>query len=366
LTCRRTSILLATATATLALQGVAQAATKTVYMGAPPADAKKFNAVHTDTMAFFPEKITIAAGGSVSFVVVGFHNVDFPPKGGKILEQLVQTTPITGANDAANVPFWYSGIGLKNYAFAPALQDQSAGLGQHLTYTGAKRVMSHIPLNTAHPFAPFKPMVVKFPKPGTYTYYDDLHPGQKGTVTVLKKGAKVPTAAQDKKAIAKQVASELSFARTLTNIAQPANTMYLGWAGDKGKVEYINFLPDSMTVAVGTTVTFAMSPGSFETHTATAGPGDYLTDPTSYIGAIADSFNLPQFDPKGVYPSEPLGTIGTLTPTTHGNGFWNSGALDQFAATPVASSAKVKFTQPGTYHFACMIHPVMRGTVIVQ
>ena len=244
LTRRRTQLLLAaTATATLALHGAAQAATKTVYMGAPPADAKKFNAVHTDTMDFFPSKIVIAAGDWVSFVVVGFHNVDFPPKGGKILEQLVQTTPVTAANDAAGAPFWYSGIGLKNYAFAPALQDQSAGLGQHLTYTGAKRVISHIPLNTAHPFAPFKPMVVKFPKPGTYTYYDDLHPGQKGTVTVLKKGAKAPTAAQDKKAIAKQVASELGFARTLTNIALPSNTMYLGVAGDKGKVEYINFFP---------------------------------------------------------------------------------------------------------------------------
>jgi plastocyanin len=363
---RRTRILLATATATLVLPGAAQAASKTVYMGAPPADAKKFNAVHTDTMDFFPSKIVIAAGDSVSFVVVGFHNVDFPPKGGKILEQLVQTTPITGIDDAAGAPFWFSGIGLKNYAFAPALQNQSAGLGQHLVYTGAKRVMSHIPLNTAHPFAPFKPMVVKFPKPGLYTYYDDLHPGQKGYVSVLKKGAKVPTAAQDKKLIAQQVKSELKVAKTLQSAKAPANTMYLGYAGDKGKVEYINFLPDSLTVPVGATVTFAMSPGSFETHTATAGPGDYLTDPTSYIGAIADSFNLPQFDPKGVYPSEPLGTVGTLAPTTHGNGFWNSGALDEFAATPVASQAQVKFTAPGTYHFACMIHPVMRGTVIVQ
>jgi plastocyanin len=366
LTCRRTRILLATATATFALHGAAQAATKTVYMGAPPADAKKFNAVHADTMDFFPSKIVIAAGDSVSFVVVGFHNVDFPPKGGRILEQLVQTTPITAAADAAGAPFWFSGIGLKNYEFAPALQDQSAGLGQHLTYTGAKRVMSHIPLNTAHPFAPFKPMVVKFPKPGLYKYYDDLHPGQVGYVSVLEKGSKLTTAAQDRKIIAQQVKSELNAARTLTNIAMPANTMYLGVAGDKGKVEYIDFFPDSLTVPTGTTVTFAMSPGSFETHTATAGPGDYLTDPASYIGAIADSFNLPQFDPKGVYPSEPLGTVGTLTATTHGNGFWNSGALDQFAATPVASAAKVKFTQPGTYHFACMIHPVMRGTVIVQ
>jgi plastocyanin len=351
---------------TLLLPAAAHAATKTVYLGAPPADAKKFNAVGADTMDFFPAQTTIAAGDSVRFILVGFHNVDFPPKGGKILAQLVQTTPITGVNDAAGNPFWYSGTGLKNFAFAPALQDQSLGYGQHLVYTGAKRVMSHIPLNTAHPFAAFKPMFVKFPKPGTYKYYDDLHPGQVGTVTVLKKGAKLPTAAQDKKAFKSQVASELKAAKTLRNAKAPANTMYLGYAGDKGKVEYINFLPNTLTVRVGTTVTFSMSPGSFETHTATAGPGDYLVDPNSYIGAIADSFNFPQFDPRGVYPSEQLGTTGQLTPTLHGNGFWNSGALDQQPSTLPSDSAKVTFAAPGTYHFACLIHPVMRGTVIVQ
>jgi plastocyanin len=352
---------------TLLLPAAAHAATKAVYMGAPPKDAKKFNAVGADTLDFFPGNVTIAAGDSVKFNLVGFHNVDIPPKGGKILDQLVQTTPITGVNDAAGNPFWYSGGVFKNFAFAPALQDQSNGLGQRLVYTGAKRIISHIPLNTAHPFAPFKPMLVKFPKAGTYTYFCDLHPGMKGTVTVLKKRTGVPTAAQDSKALAKQVAGELKTARTLRSATAPANTMYVGYAGDKGKVEYINFLPSSLTVPVGTTVTFSMSPGSFETHTATAGPGDYLTDPSSYIGAIADSFNLPQFDPRGVYPSEPLGTIGQLTPTSHGNGFWNSGALDAQSATAlVQPTAKVTFAQAGVYHFACMIHPVMRGTVTVQ
>jgi plastocyanin len=350
----------------LAVPAAAHATTKTVYMGAPPKDAKKFNAVGADTMDFFPGNVTIAAGDSVRFVVVGFHNVDLPPKGGKLVAQLVQTAPIVGALDAAGNPFWFSDKGLPNFAFAPAIQNQANGLGKSLVYTGANRVISHIPLNTAHPFAPFKPMVVKFPKAGKYTYYDDLHPGQQGTVTVLKKGARAPTAAQDAKAFAKQVASELKAAKKLRAATAPANTMYVGYAGDHGKVEYIDFLPNTLTVKTGTTVKFELSPGSFETHTATTGPGDYLTDPTSYIGAIADSFNLPQFDSRGVYPSELLGTIGQLTPTLHGNGFWNSGALDQQASTLPPSSAQVTFAAPGVYHFACLIHPVMRGTVIVQ
>jgi plastocyanin len=350
-----------------ALPAAAQAATKTVYMGAPPKDQKKFNQPYgTDVVDFFPLNVTIAAGDSVKFDLVAFHNVDFPPKGGKMLEQLVQTTPVTNSLDAAGTKFWYSDTGAPNFAFAPELQNPNNGLGHKYTYTGAKRIISHIPLNSANPFQPFKPMTVKFPKAGKFTYYCDLHPGMQGTVTVLKKGKKAPTAAQDKKALNKQVADEFKVAKTLNKASVPANTMYVGYAGDKGKVEYFNFLPNSLTVPVGTTVTFKMSPGSRETHTATTGPGDYLVDPTSYIGAIADSFNLSQFDPRGVYPSEPLGTIGQLTPTFHGNGFWNSGALDNFATTLPSDSASVKFTAPGTYKFACLVHPVMRGTVVVQ
>jgi plastocyanin len=350
----------------LALPAAAHAATKTVYMGASPKDQKKFNHYGTDVVDFFPSNVTIAPGDSVKFDLVAFHNVDFPPKGGKMLNQLVQNAPITGSVDAAGNKFWFSDIGLPNFAFAPELQNYNNGLGHKYTYTGKKRIISHIPLNSANPFVPFKPMTVKFPKAGTFTYYCDLHPGMKGTVTVLKKGKKAPTAAQDKKAMTKQVSSELKVAKTLSQAKAPANTMYVGYAGDKGKVEYFNFLPNTLTVPTGTTVTFKMSPSSFETHTATTGPGDYLVDPTSYIGAIADSFNLSQFDPRGVYPSEQIGTIGQLTPSLHGNGFWNSGALDNDPTTPSADSAKVTFAAPGTYKFACLVHPVMRGTVVVQ
>jgi plastocyanin len=350
----------------LALPAAAQAATKTVYMGAPPKDQKKFNLQGTDVVDFYPSNVTIVAGDSIKFDLVAFHNVDIPPKGGKMLDQLVQNGPVTNVFDAAGNKFWFSDIGAPNFAFAPELQNENNGLGHKYTYTGAKRIISHIPLNTAHPFQPFKPMTVKFPKSGVITYFCDLHPGMKGTVTVLKKGKKAPTAAQDNKALGTQFAGEFKVAKTLKSAKAPANTIYVGYAGDKGRVEYFSFLPNTLTVPVGTTVTFKMSPGSFETHTATTGPGDYLVDPTSYIGAIADSFNLTQFDPRGVYPSEAIGTIGQLTPTFHGNGFWNSGALDNVLSSPAPDSAKVTFAAPGTYKFACLVHPVMRGTVVVQ
>ena len=55
-----------------------------------------------------------------------------------------------------------------------------------------------------------------------------------------------------------------------------------------------------------------------------------------------------------------------VNPTLHGNGFWNSGALDTVSATPLPKSASVKFDTPGTYTYYCLIHPFMRGTITVQ
>jgi plastocyanin len=362
MTTRRCCVAVAVLAVSLIVAPAARAATKTVFMGLPPADLAKFNQPYgTDAVDFFPHGVTIVAGDSISFSPVAFHNVDIPPKGGKMLEQLQQGAKIAGLTDAAGAPFWFNGF--PSFSFDPSLQ--SGGLGQHLTYTGTKRILSKIPLDQAHPFSKLKPMVVKFPKAGKFTYFCDLHPGMKGTVTVLAKGKKAPSAKADAAELKKEVAAAFKIAKTLRDTAVPANTIDVGLAG-KG-VEYFNFLPNTLTVPVGTTVTFQMSPKSFETHTATTGPGDYLTDPTSYIGAIADSFNFPQFDQRGVYPSDnPLQPPAQLTPTLHGNGFWNSGALDNQSATPSPNSAKVTFSAPGTYKFACLIHPVMRGTVIVQ
>ena len=115
---------------------------------------------------------------------------------------------------------------------------------------------------------------------------------------------------------------------------------------------------------MGTTLTFQMSPGTFEVHTATFGPGD-IEDPASFIGKMAKSFEG-QIDPQGVYPSNPPGAVPIITPTVHGNGFWNTGVLDGLKASPPPVSSQVTFGAPGTYTYYCLIHPFMKGTVTVQ
>jgi plastocyanin len=340
----------------LAVPAAAQAKTKSMRMGPPAAAAKKLQAQGVDANAYFPSKLTINVGDSVSFVPGGFHTVDIPNKGGD--DMLPAFAPngskVAGATDAAGAAFWFNGQ--DNLGFNPPLL--AMAFGKKLTYNGKKRIESGLPLAPKP-----KPLTVKFTKTGTFDVYCDLHPGMKATVKVLKKGARVPTAKQDKKAVKKQADAAVKNAKKLATQSQPANTVSLGVAG-KGGLEYFGMVPGNLTVPAGSTVNFQMSKGTYETHTATFGPGNPETEPDSYLGQIAKSFEAPVIDPKGVYPSDV--TPVAISPALHGNGFWNSGALDRASATPLRDSASVTFGTPGTYDYYCLIHPFMHGTVTVQ
>ena len=110
-----------------------------------------------------------------------------------------------------------------------------------------------------------------------------------------------------------------------------------------------------------------MHPASYDVHTATTGPGNPETEPNSYLGQLAASFDEP-----GLRPARPCTRASrrrrraTLTPALHGNGFWNSGVMDTASGTPLAASNSVKFGAPGTYEFYCMVHPFMHATITVQ
>ena len=349
---------IAAAVGVLAVPATASAATKTVDMGLPTAQQKTFQKAFSDVNDFFPHGTTIHVGDSIKFVPTGFHTVDIPRKGGSALGLILPTGQlVAGANDAAGAPFWFNGQ--SNVSFNPALVKSS--FGKKARYTGAKRIQSGLPL-AQHP----KPFTVKFTKTGSYTYYCDIHPGMKGTIKVVSTKNSVPSAKSDKRDLNTQIASDLRAAKKLARTVTPPNTVSVGASSPRG-VEYYGFFPATLRIKAGTTVNFRMSSKSFEDHTATTGPGDPENQPTSYLGVIAASFQGAAFDPRGVFPSEAPGSIGALTPTLHGNGFWNSGVMDHSSTTPaLAASNAVTFSAPGTYQFYCMIHPFMHGTVVVQ
>jgi plastocyanin len=342
----------------LAMPAAAQAATKTVDMGVPAKSQKKFQNVGADVNDFFLHSVTIRAGDTVKFRPVGFHTVNLPPSGGGLVPLIVPNgQKVAGVFDAANVAFWFNGQ--DQFGFNANLV-ATTGFGKRFRYNGSSGVESGLPL-APNP----KPMAVKFPKKGKYTYLCDIHPGMKGRVVVKNKNAKAPTAKQDKRTLKNQIATALKRAKKLPSTKPPANTAYLG-ASAKGGVEYFGMVPGTLRVPVGTTVRFAMSPRSYETHTATFGPGNPETEPNSYLGEIAASFEgAPVFDPRGVYPSEP-GTTATYTSALHGNGFWNSGVLDRSSLTALPAFNTVRFGAAGTYDYYCVIHPFMHGQVVVQ
>lgn len=334
----------------------AQAATRSVTMGPPPSAVKSFEDLRSDVNAFFPTTTTISQGDTVKFVPVGFHTAELQARGGRPTPLISPTgEKVGGVNDAAGAPFWFNGQ--DQVGFTPSLAQSN--FGKSVTYTGAASVNSGLPL-AERP----KPMKVRFPRRGTFSYLCNVHPGMKGKIQVRRAGAAVPSARSHARRAARQVALARARARKLRDQPAPAATFNVGVAGPGG-VERLAFGPERLTVARGTTVTFRMSPLSYEVHTATSGPGDPAREPSSYLGTISASFQSPMFDPRGIYPSEPPGTIASISPSLHGNGFWNTGVLDRSNATPLPASGRARFDTAGSYTFYCVIHPDMKGTVDV-
>jgi plastocyanin len=358
------------AAVSLLLPVAARAATKTVYEGLPVAAQKKFLAVpyEADAIDFFPHTVTIHVGDSVKFIPTAFHNIDIPARGKKPIALLLTGPPVAGAVDAAGAPYWFNGLPTVKFNpkmvppnttvdFSPT--KRAAGKGKTVTYTGAKEVLTPIPFNAGP-----KPLTVKFTKAGTVTYYCPLHTGMTGKVRVMPKSRAIPDAKADAKTLQAQIDRDFKVAKKLSTAPMPAGVVSVGYAGDFG-VEYFGFLPKTTTVPVGTTLKFQMSPKSLENHTATTGPGNPTEELDTYLGKIAASFFAPQFEPAGVYASEPSAPTA-LTPTLHGNGFWNSGVPDSLPSALLPADRSVTFSAPGTYQFWCMVHPQMHGTVIAQ
>jgi plastocyanin len=300
-------------------------------------------------------------GDTVRFIPNNFHTVDLPGRRTTKLPVISAVGPtIAGSVDAAGAPFWFNG--LQNVGFTPALLRPA--FGKTRTYSGRSAVLSGLPLANRP-----KPLSVRFTRPGRYRYFCDVHFGMTGIVRVVARSHRVPSAAADRKTLRRQEKATLRTAKALpTSTTPPANTIDVGLGG-KGNVSLFAFVPATLTVPHGTTVTFQIGVRT-ETHTATIGPGN-PGDPSqsnTYLGQLETGFNQNPIDPRAAFPSDPPTTIAALTPTFHGNGFWNSGALDLDPGTPatvIPNTRKVTFAAPGTYQVFCLIHPFMHGTITV-
>jgi plastocyanin len=318
---------------------------------------KPTHVAHLDFNGFFPSTTKVHVGDSVSWKVNGFHTVSFLA-GGQAPPPLIipaSGSPISGKLDAAGAPFWFNGQ--PNQVINPVIAAPSGGN----TYGGKGFLNSGLPESPAG--AP-KPFVVKFLKAGTFTFHCLVHPGMQGVVKVLPKSKRVPTAGQDRAAARAQEAAAISQAGPLGRVKPTQATVLAGNDGS-GPVAWLRFFPENLKIKAGTTVNFKIA-SKREVHTITIGPA-------AYTSAIEQTFTTPLANPIGPptlvvnplasYPSDP-GPLPPYSGANHGNGFEGAGILAS-PGGPLPSNAKITFTKPGVYHFECVIHPKMDGTITV-
>ena len=83
-------------------------------------------------------------------------------------------------------------------------------------------------------------------------------------------------------------------------------------------------------------------------------PHTFTTGPDAYVQTVFSTFFGPTLGAVGFYSSTPPPIV--TSPTALGNGFVNTGWLDNDPKTRAPSGANVRFPTVGTYHFFCLVH----------
>jgi plastocyanin len=326
----------------------ASAATVTAYAGAD-GKASPNPAPQYSPNAFFRRSLTIRVGDSVRWEFRGFHTVTIPARGQAApgFVAVNPAAPVTGVLDAAGTPFWFNGQPSLN--FNPLAAAPQGGT----TFTGAKLVNSGIPAGE-------KPFTVKFAKAGRFQYFCAVHIGMRGTVAVVSPKKAVPSPRANAAARNREIATLSRHGRVTASKAPPAATptgatVQVGRAPQGERFTLNAFYPATANVKVGQTIAFSMAgQNTTEAHTVTFGPP--AGPPIGPTG----------FSPSAAYASDPpTAPLPPYDGTNHGNGFLNSGLLDNDSNTPMPNVTRVAFSKAGTFAYACLLHEGMVGTVVV-
>jgi plastocyanin len=219
----------------------------------------------------------------------------------------------------------------------------------------------------------FEMEIAEDTKPGTYYFYCAVHgPGQLSEVQVRKPGTDVPSAgAVRRKARADAEKLALPLEKTYrdavrTNSATVEGIELTGpFAGLPTTIHgSINeFVPRTIRAKAGEPITWRMIGAD---HTISFDVPPYL--PIIQFGTKI-RLNSKVSDPAGGAPpfeheeddAEAPGPPTHDAGTYDGEGFWSSGLV---GAGPYLSYI-LRISKPGTYPYACLIHPKMIGTVVI-
>ena len=188
-----------------------------------------------------------------------------------------------------------------------------------------------------------------------------------GVVRVVPRRAQVPTLARLSKRAEAQFAGVVAKLRVIAKQVPRNKTRVWVGAGAHNGAEIAAFFPRRVTVPAGTTVTFTNNDLT-DIHTVTFGP-------TALRNQIEQTFITPQgTPPQAVF--NPLAFFSGESPTSavpvaydgtnHGNGYLNAGLLaPKGSPGPGPPVYRITFTKPGIYHYECVIHHGMDGTIAV-
>jgi len=218
-------------------------------------------------------------------------------------------------------------------------------------------------------------------KPGTYSYYCNLHgPEMSGSIVVVGKDRSTPSADTSNKAADAEKAAVVAKLLPPYNDAKagkfplPGITNVAGYGAQDVQAASINeFIPATIKAKVGQKVPWAF----VGFHTMTFGkapiePGKFLTkspDGAWHLNeALGKPIGFPEAPqtPNGPPSSGPPPVInvdgGTLSDNTT---LKSTGAVGGDPSTGILQY-NVTFTKPGTYTYVCLIHPKMGGVVDVS
>jgi len=213
-------------------------------------------------------------------------------------------------------------------------------------------------------------------KPGTYSFYCNLHgPDMSGSIVVVDKDRSIPSADVNDKAAEAEKAAEV--AKLLPDYTKakagqfplPGVKNVAGYGSDSVQQGLINeMIPAEIDAKVGEKVTWTViGPHTLSFGKTPIEPGKYMTKaPDGAWHVNAQAFAPAGFPPppqaNGPPPAQP-----TVTPddggTYDGSGYKSTGVLVSFPPALVGPS--ITFTKAGTYSYVCLIHPKMGGVVKV-
>lgn len=287
---------------------------------------------NADLLMFFPQNLQVHRGDTVTWSIMGFHNIHF--------SQTPTPMVIVGELDGQQVPMGNPA------ALFPTIENGS-------TYTGGD---ANSGVSAEPGASPFFSLVIDA-EPGTYTYFCDIHPGMAGSIIVVDEGTEIPDAAE----VALMADAEMGMAMgmafgqyTQTKESYPSmpaeGQEAEVYAGIGAEVSNQLFVPETIVINAGESVTWELQEDTREIHTITWPP---VPPGSEFV------FQEQEGGP-------PLVLFGpALTPTVQSGAEIGQGDSFNYVISP-GEAFSLTFTEPGVYQYVCNLHIGMQGTVVVQ